>query len=694
MLNISIKTKDGDEWISAYDCNEAPLPYVKFHKMQRSKRVFFYGCTFATADTETSHTEHDGWIYQWAVRFGDTYIYGRKPSEFVNLLERMRDFYRLHDTKRIIIYFHNLAYDIQYLKHYLYDYDPNIKILATDSHSVLICDLFGFRILCSYRLSGMNLDLFSNTYAEMYRKAVGEINYNTMRYQDSVLTPEDWHYMMSDVASQYDAIEGYLKVNGYDYAYQAPFTSTGFVRTDCRHRAEKQKYWREKFKLSALTLEQYNLARAAFMGGITISSYLYNGEVVEGKIGHKDFCSSYPARQMFCRMPKGKPMTWGKVKNRKQFDYLLKKYCCLFILIVEKVQIKQGITAPYIPYSKCILIENELKVNGKVVYGERLHMAMTEIDFEIIEKQYNLTHLRVEKMTVFERGESPDWLKGAVMDYFKGKCELKHSDPRLYMSQKAKLNSLYGFSATSLIRQQYELNDILMIQRSEDDNEEKQLSKYYHSYNSFMPYQFSLWVTAAARAALICMIECVGYDKFLYCDTDSVFYLQDEETEKNLQAMNERIRERAIKAGAYIGDNILGVATDEPPIRKFKSLHAKCYAMEELNEKTGEYELKVTIAGIPKKSTKWIDGKPVTRTNAEELGSVEALEEGFIFRHCGGTRCIYVEKEPEIKEVNGHMTELASAAIIENIEKELSNTMFTVGKDYTLLNMHFEQKLE
>ena len=74
-------------------------------------------------------------------------------------------------------------------------------------------------------------------------------------------------------------------------------------------------------------------------------------------------------------------------------------------------------------------------------------------------------------------------------------------------------------------------------------------------------------------------------------------------------------------------------------------------------------------------------------TNAEELKSIDNLEDGFIFRHCGGVRCIYNERVPEVIDINGHITELSSSAIIENIEKEISNTMYTNGVNYECLNI-------
>lgn len=144
--------------------------------------------------------------------------------------------------------------------------------------------------------------------------------------------------------------------------------------------------------------------------------------------------------------------------------------------------------------------------------------------------------------------------------------------------------------------------------------------------------------------------------------------------------MNDRIRRTSQAAGAVVGKNILGLATEEPELTAFRGLHAKCYSMIE------EGQLKVTIAGIPKRATKWQDGQPVTRTNAEELGDIDNLNDGFIFKHCGGTRAVYVEDVPHRGRVNGHRTEYASSVIIESVEKEISDTMYSVGADYSLLD--------
>lgn len=679
MILSQVKTRTGTEGVIAYSVDEVELPPLRFSKMSRNRTVYQYSDTFAVADTETSHAgESVGWVYQWAFKLGETYVYGRKPSEFIRLFEKIRDHYSLTRLKRLIIYFHNSSYDLQYLKHYLRQYDEKIRILATDPHSFLICDIFGFRILCSYRLTNLSLDTLSKDYAEKYLKASGAVNYNVLRYQDSELKDNDWYYMFSDVASQYDAITQYLKSQGYEKAWKAPFTSTGFVRTNCRHAAEHQKGWRDKFNAMRLDLEQYNLYHAAFMGGITIASYLYADRTIKGDIGHRDFRSSYPCQQMTRYFPVGKPFWYGNVDSMEELESICEDYCVVFLLHLKEVHIKPGVTAPYIPSSKCIWLEDGLKLNGKVVYAKSLTIAVTEIDFKWIRKQYTAKDPKVDHVLCSERGPAPAWLKSEVMRYYTGKCTLKHSDPVLYMASKALLNAIYGMSATAPVRDEYDMDEDCIINKKESDPQ-AQLNKFYASYNSFMPYQLGVYTTAWARDMLMTMIETVGYDRFLYCDTDSVFYLKDEGTEERLRKMNEEIIQRAKEAGAYVGDQYLGEATEEDPITAFRALHAKCYAMIENGS------LKVTIAGIPKSSVKWNRGHAVKMTNAEELGNIEKLEDGFIFRHCGGTRCIYIEDEPRIIKRGKHEIESASAAIISNIEKELSDTMYTVGKDYSLL---------
>ena len=705
MISSYVKTKNGRKAIKAYTPEEMQLPVLIFKDQQKNHKITKYATKYICLDTETSHIDSTcGWVYQWAAKLGDLYVYGRKPSEIIDFMERVAEHYELSDDKKIVLYIHNAAYDLQYLKLFLRRYDPSASFLAIDSHAIIECDVIGFKIVCSYKLTNMGLAALSENYAELYDKAVGEIDYNIVRYQDSELTASDWFYMFSDVASQDDGIQGYLKMQGYRYAFRAPITSTGFVRANCRKAAKSDELWREIFRKTALSLEQYNLCRQCFMGGVCIASFKHSNKTIRSdKLRHKDYTSSYPARQELDYFPEGAPNWYGEVDSIEELEHLCSTYCCVFVLTLNDVHIKKGVTAPCIPSSKCIHKENYLKLNGKIVSASTLTIVVCELDYKWIKRQYTYdeNEIYIDKMLIFNRGVMPDWLKTEVFEYFKNKCSLKGVNELLYNKSKNMLNGVYGMTATAPVREVYEMNEDYILSKKDDNNAQKQLSKYYSSYNNFMPYQYSIFTTAHARDALYTMITMTGdvedtddlidktnvYKNFLYCDTDSVFYLETEFNKKRMEVYAESCRKRAIDAGAYVDNKYLGEPTDEPPIRAFRAIHAKCYAMEEYKKKTGQYELTVVIAGIPKRATKWVDGKPIIKTNAEELGSIDNLTDGFTFKHCGGTRCVYNERPIETININGHITELASSAVIENIEKEISDTMYTQGADYSCLKI-------
>lgn len=713
MIDSYVKTKNGKQAIKAYTPQEMRLPVLTFKDLQKNHKITKYATKYICLDTETSHTTNTcGWVYQWAAKLGGLYVYGRKPSEIIEFMQIVAEHYGLNAEKKIMLVIHNASYDLQYLKLFLRQYDPTADFLAIDSHSIIQCDVLGFRIICSYKLTNMSLAALSENYAETYDKAVGEIDYNIVRFQDSELTASDWFYMFSDVASQDDGIKGYLKMQGYKYLFRAPITSTGFVRANCRKAAKNADGWREEFLEGRLNLEQYNLCRQCFMGGVCIASFMYSGTTIRGdNIRHKDFCSSYPARQMLDYFPTGAPNWYGDIESEEELDDVCGEYCCVFILTLDNVHIKKGVSAPCIPSSKCIHKENELKLNGKIVSADTLTMVCCELDYKWIKRQYIYDAIAVDKMLIFDRGQMPEWLKYEVFEYFKYKSTLKNAEDTasqlLYAKSKNMLNSVYGMTATAIIREVFKMDDDWILHKKEqsEDDDENALNKYYRSYNNFMPYQYAIWTTAHARDALYTMIEMTGdndgvddyenevfdltdvYKNFLYCDTDSVFYIETPENKVRMKDYANTCRQRAIDGGAYVDDKFLGEPTDEPAIRAFRAIHSKCYAMEEYNKKKNRFDLNVVIAGIPKAATKWENGKPIRKTNAEELESIDNLEDGFVFRHCGGTRCVYNERPIEQIKIDGHKIEIASSAVIENIDKEISDTMYTKGADYTPLKI-------
>lgn len=61
-----------------------------------------------------------------------------------------------------------------------------------------------------------------------------------------------------------------------------------------------------------------------------------------------------------------------------------------------------------------------------------------------------------------------------------------------------------------------------------------------------------------------------------------------------------------LKKFCDIDDNLLGFWKIESKFKKAKFIRQKCYLEDILNEKTGEYELKITCAGMPQSCYKYV----------------------------------------------------------------------------------------
>ena len=158
--------------------------------------------------------------------------------------------------------------------------------------------------------------------------------------------------------------------------------------------------------------------------------------------------------------------------------------------------------------------------------------------------------------------------------------------------------------------------------------------------------------------------EIIGYDNFIYSDTDSIFYISTPEIERKLEEYNKKCYDNAISIGAYIttdnGEiiNYSSFDDEDEDIIEFKYLHSKCYAYV-----TSDGQLHSTIAGVQKYG---IGNYPQTK----ELGSIDNLEPKKVFTKCGGTKAKYISEE--INDYNNNST--CGGCIITRTTKTLNCT--------------------
>lgn len=673
-----------------YDCS--------IKTIRKGKRA--YVNSYICLDTETSHNHNEmnreSWVYQWAFTFNKGLYYGRRPDDLVEKLADIATSYELSDTRRLKVFIHNLAYDFSYLCMFLRDKfgDPN-HILATSSHHIFqACYDCGLEFLCTYKLSNDSLDRWSRKVNTVHKKLVGSIDYDIVRFQDSKLNKNDWRYMFYDVIVMDEALTNQMDIYDENIA-NLQITSTGYVRKELRLAFKgkgRESKWNPNvkfFKQTRLSTKSYLAAHDEASGGITHGNRHKAGVTefytAEEPGRHGDFRSHYPTQPMVNDGPMGR---LNKFSNEVRIEDLLpyrKSHWLLIEVTMSNIKLKKkGITLPYLQASHLIRRRTAgydmVEDNGRVLsFTGQTRVWLHLEEFLIVLKQYSFSY-KIHQSYGSVYGPYPEWLKDAIKHHFKLKSDLKDKVKALkkssasrddimtaeldLMKSKNLLNGIYGVFMQDPVRVEYTLDghEYIAEQLTEERIGEK-LDAYYDSYSSFARYIWGCDIVMRARLELVEFVEAIGYDNYIYSDTDSIFYRETPEVKRRIEALNKKKLENAMTKGAYIttdkGDIVtFDVFEDEgEDIREFKFLHAKCYGYV-----TADGELHSTIAGVSKKGRR-------NTWREDELGSLDNLRAGFQFSACGGSMITY-ETESDIHYYKGNIT--AGGGIILNNTKTLS----------------------
>ena len=594
-------------------------------------------------------------MYIWQMQIGLNYtIIGRTWEELFDLLNRLKE--HLHD-KWLVIYDHNLSYEIQYLKG-LYEFE-NDEVFCTDSRKVMKCSMFDcFEFRCSYYLTNMSLDAFLKQMHVENQKLSGlEFDYSKIRYPWTELTDQELAYCINDVKGLVQALYKYLKANGDDLQ-TIPYTSTGFVRRDVRNAMAT--YNHQQLQDMLPNTKVYKLLRAAFRGGNTLSNRWYTGDIIEN-VRSVDITSSYPAVMLTCDFPMSKFYRIPKARISDLKTYLNRHVPLLINIALYNVDLISTFKgAPYLSRDKCSNIIQGTYCNGRVLRAAYLETVITDIDFKIILSMYKWDAAEVIDLYYSSYKPLPEQFKKVIRKYYRTKTELKgvdmDSDPDnylLYCIDKAKLNASYGMCAQDPVK------DVIDFNGGKYEPQNKELWQLLKDSNrkAFLSYAWGVWCTAWARYRLQLMIDQADTN-FIYADTDSVKFIGD----LDLTAFNnDRIKE-SIANEAYAMDrkgivHHIGIFEDDGCYKQFKTLGAKKYVYVDMND-----QLHITIAGVNK------------RLGPAELGSIENFKEGFIFNKAGGTESVFNDDMDDYIMVDGHKLHITDNILIRDSSYTLGIT--------------------
>lgn len=550
----------------------------------------------AAFDIETTTIRGDNpfafmYIWQFAVKsYDDTILvtYGRTWEEWEQFFFDLSRALDLSDKKRLVIYVHNLYYEWQFM----HNFGKFSEVFARKPRHVLKCFWnYGFEFRCSYILSNKKLSKFCEECDTEHGKLEGYLDYTVIRTPRTVLRANEFLYAIYDVVGLVECIQARLE---HDTIATIPLTSTGYVRREFRNSMQENPVNREYFLKTRLTPLQYTMCKEAFRGGDTHANAYFVNEILDN-VQSYDKKSSYPA-QMATKMFPGK-FFYADPENFKH-DINNPNLAMLFRARFAEIEVKTPYGMPYISLDKCTLFDKEDIVidNGRILYARAIEITLTDIDFRIIKEGYKWKQFGVKNVFISRYQRLPIEFIKPLIHYFCQKESLP-KDSYEYAKSKNIINGAYGMIVTDIAS-----DDIIWTGSEwlpEKRDLEKALNKYYQSYNSFLPYQWGVWVTAHARKALRDGMDC--YMEKFYTDTDSVKGFVDEE---KMRKLNDSIIAEALSAPIpAIADvngkrSIMGVWENEGIYEHFITLGAKRYAYYT----KGEWH--TTIAGVNKQKGK------------------------------------------------------------------------------------------
>lgn len=595
-------------------------------KHQR-KNIYNFPCAFDIETTSffNEKGEKVGLMYCWQLGLNGHIIFGRTFEEFMKVCGVLTDKLRLGEFTNLIIYVHNLAYEFQFI----YKYFDWVKVFSLDNRKpVNAVTSTGLNFKCSYILSGYSLEVLGKNLKKYKCSKLHTLNYDTIRHSETPMTYKEKMYCVNDVKVVMAYIQEKMEEDGN--ITKILLTKTGYVRQYCRNHcfyengekvrnSKKKRKYQQFIKSLSLEPEEYKALSRAFQGGFTHSNYMYNDEVVEG-VTSKDETSAYPSALISELYPMAKG-EYIQINTFEEFNENLELYCCLFEIQFEDLEPIE-FYENYIPLHKCYDTEKVIVNNGRVRSAKKLSITITEQDYFIIEKFYKWKG-KGESVTVrdfwrYKKAYLPTDFVKSILYFYNAKTTLKGVEGKEveYLSGKEMLNSTYGMAVTSLYRPDYVFTD-----KWEDPQPRKLedvLEKENKSPQRFLFYPWGVWCTAYARKNLFMAIYEIGHSSegvdYIYCDTDSVKYINSEKYEQFFEEYNknciykleqsmkyhnlplEMIRPKTVEGD----EKPLGIYEFDGTYTRYKTLGSKRYMVEKTDKK-GNKHIEITVSGLNKK---------------------------------------------------------------------------------------------
>jgi len=515
------------------------------------------------ADFETTTDPDDCRVWAWgvcAIDNTDNFTYGNNIAAFI-------DWCKLANNDRV--YFHNLRFDGEFLLSYLLNNGFSVLLdgekAATNTIKTMISDKGVFyKMTVYFKINGhktSKIDFYDSLkvlpfsvaeIAKAFNLSIQklEIDYDEYRAPGHQLTDHEIQYLKNDIVIVAMALKE-LFSQGLD-----KMTTASNALYDYKQHMSYYQFMR------LFPTPNYDAdIRQSYRGG-----YCYAKKELRGKILHDlngyDINSLYPSVMRNYPLPFGEGVFFsGKYRESKIYPLYVQMLKCQFDLkpgYLPTIQLKNNLS--FVP------TEYVESTNDEIVT-----ICLTSVDLEIFLEHYELYNVEYLGGWKF-RASTGNFAKYVDFWTMKKIEAKKNKNFPLYTIAKLMLNSLYGkFATAATVQNKYPYLDESGVIRY-------RLGEKLPRKPLYIPV--GAFVTAWSRSVTIKAAQ-THYDRFVYCDTDSLYLLGNDPPRLD------------------IDDYKLGAWKHETKIKTGKFLRSKTYMIYCSEPDKNDYHWKITCAGMP-----------------------------------------------------------------------------------------------
>lgn len=483
---------------------------------------------------DVKDTDEVARIWAWDICFISKNRYAHKTGNtmegFINTIS--------HFPLKSVICFHNLAFDGSYLISWLLNNDFEC-VLDTPSKNktfqTCISDMgnhYAYQIYFDENHSVVIMDSLKyitasvKEIAKMYNLPIvkGECEYNRYRFIGDEISSEDLSYIRNDTEIMARAIAINIEHG------QIKFTQAGNAKNEFRKTFSKNDY---DFYFPELSANEDSYMRKSYVGGFTFVNPKYQGKDL-GNMVSLDYNSMYPSQMLYKPMPYGTPIfgrgKFGDEKIPSKYDICIQHFACRFILKENHI--------PMIATKKLYITQPDVYMKSSE--GKQIELTLSSPDLELFFENYYVDDIEYIDYYAFcsKEGEFVDkqncigmsnddiikqsGIGSLYYNYFlKWRYIKEHAEKGSTERAIAKRmqNALYGAEACNPYRSQ----NVPYL----DDNRILKYKTYPAADGKPMYLPAAIFTTAWSRYAIINAIL-DNIDRFVYCDTDSLYLLGHE----------------------------------------------------------------------------------------------------------------------------------------------------------------------